>query len=122
MQYITDVKNLQLHNTAVALGKFDGFHRGHQLLFQQVCNWQKEGLKGIIFTFGRPEQITEGTGSLFSSLHIDSHEEKLHKAGQTGIDILLEYPFTEEFSSLSPEKFVKWILVEQLHVKAVIIP
>lgn len=110
MQYISDVKNLKLHNTAVALGKFDGFHRGHQLLLQQVMNWQKLSMSGVIFTFG---QWKWNTGTL------DSHEEKLYKAGKTGIDIFLEYPFTEEFSSQSPETFVRCILVEQLGVKAV---
>lgn len=129
MQYISDVSDLQLHNTAIAFGKFDGFHRGHQLLLQQVRNWQEQGLRGVIFTFGQPKQNAEenfiyntlGTeaATTFQSRHIDSHEEKLYKAEKTGIDIFLEYPFTKEFSSQTPEEFVQKILVEQLDVKAV---
>ena len=51
MQHITEVKDLKLQNTAIALGKFDGFHRGHQLLLEQVKTWQDQGMTGVIFTF-----------------------------------------------------------------------
>ncbi len=129
MQYISDVSDLQLHNTAIAFGKFDGFHRGHQLLLQQVRNWQEQGLRGVIFTFGQQKQNVDGSfvpnsleaeaATTFQSRHIDSHEEKLYKAEKTGIDIFLEYPFTKEFSSQTPEEFVQRILVEQLGVRAV---
>ena len=44
MQHITEVKDLKLQNTAIALGKFDGFHRGHQLLLEQVKTWQDQGM------------------------------------------------------------------------------
>ena len=130
MQYITDVTELQLHNTAIALGKFDGFHRGHQLLLRQVKEWQEQkGLQGVIFTFGRPltddKSETHGVSnpSMISQSiqgkHIDSHPEKLHKAERMGIDVLLEYPFTPAFASKTPEKFIEEILVKQLDVKAV---
>lgn len=112
MQHITDVRELQLHNTAVALGKFDGFHRGHQLLLSQVRDWQEQGRTGVIFTFRFADK---------GAKHIDSAEEKLYRAGESGLDVLLEYPFTREFAHQSPEEFVQRILVEQLDVKAVAI-
>lgn len=113
MEHITNVTELQLHNTAVALGKFDGFHRGHQLLLEQVRNWQEQGLTGVIFTFA------EAGKSLGVQKRIDSRNEKLRKAEAAGIDILLEYPFTKEFSAMEPEAFVAEILIKQLGVKAV---
>lgn len=113
MKHITDVSGLQLHNTAVALGKFDGFHRGHQLLLEQVRNWQKQGLTGVIFTFA------EAGRGLGAQKRIDSNREKLQKAEAADIDILLEYPFTKEFSAMEPETFVAEVLIKQLGVKAV---
>lgn len=113
MQHITQVKNLQLQNTAVALGKFDGFHRGHQLLLQQVRDWQQEGYTGVIFTFSSAGR------QIGTEKHIDSREEKLRISEATGIQILLEYPFSEEFAAMSPETFVRTVLVAQLGVKAV---
>lgn len=113
MKHITDVTGLQLHNTAVALGKFDGFHRGHRLLLEQVKKWQESGRRGVIVTF-----VSAGK-ELGSVRHIDSSGERLYKAEQFGIDVLLEYPFTREFAALKPEVFVSDILVRQLDVKAV---
>ncbi len=37
MEYIKD-PDFRLENTAVALGKFEGLHRGHQLLFDEIKN------------------------------------------------------------------------------------
>lgn len=113
MEHITDVAGLQFHNTAVALGKFDGFHRGHQLLLNQVRAWQEQGLTGVIFTFA---EVGMGFGV---QKRIDSHEEKRRKAEAAGIDVLLEYPFTKEFSAMEPETFVADILIGQLGVRAV---
>ena len=115
MQHITDVTNLQLHDTAVALGKFDGFHRGHQLLIQQVKQWQEQGRTGVIFTF------SEAGKKIGAAKHIDSQIEKAYKAEQMGIQVLLEYPFTKAFASLEPEAFVTEVLRKQLDVKAVAI-
>lgn len=113
MEHITDVTKLELHNTAVALGKFDGFHRGHQLLLEKVREWQLQGLTGVIFTF------TEAGAHLGVQQRIDSNREKLYKAERMGIDLFLEYPFTREFSNMDPETFVMEILIKQLGVKAV---
>lgn len=113
MQHITEVKNLKLQNTAIALGKFDGFHRGHQLLLAQVLEWQKRGMTGVIFTFA-PAGRQIGSGK-----HIDSHAEKVKQSEDTGIQVLLEYPFSEGFANLQPEEFVDQILIGQLGVRAV---
>ncbi|MBO5237500.1 MAG: bifunctional riboflavin kinase/FAD synthetase [Lachnospiraceae bacterium] len=115
MRHITDVKDIQLHDTAVALGKFDGFHRGHQLLIHQLMKWQEQGMTGVIFTFV-PAGERIGSAKL-----IDSRTEKIHKAEKTGVNILLEYPFTKEFANLEPEAFVTEILIKQLDVRAVAI-
>ena len=37
--------------TAAAIGKFDGFHRGHQKLLAQLRQQQEKGLKSVVFTF-----------------------------------------------------------------------
>ncbi len=113
MKHITDLTALQLNHTAVALGKFDGFHLGHQLLLGQVRKWQEEGLTGVIVTF-----VPAGR-ELGASKHIDGLREKKHKAEESGIDILLEYPFTREFAAMEPEVFVREVLVRQLGVQAV---
>ena len=53
MEYITGTRDIHLENTAVALGKFDGLHRGHQILIEKikiVCR-QKFICRQVIFLF-----------------------------------------------------------------------
>ena len=38
-------------NTVAAIGKFDGFHRGHQKLLGYLRQQQEKGLKSVVFTF-----------------------------------------------------------------------
>ena len=51
MIYYSGTRDIQLQHTAVALGKFDGLHRGHQLLFDKLAYYQEKGYQTVIFTF-----------------------------------------------------------------------
>ena len=54
MEYIANTTEFQLENTAVALGKFEGLHRGHQLLLKELDKFKKQGLNSVMFTFDLP--------------------------------------------------------------------
>lgn len=45
MIYITGTRDIHLENTAVALGKFDGLHRGHQILLKKLNSISPEGYR-----------------------------------------------------------------------------
>ena len=51
MIYITGTRDIHLENTAVALGKFDGLHRGHQILIEKIKQYKADGLQAVMFTF-----------------------------------------------------------------------
>ena len=53
MKYITDVKDAAIDGqSVVTLGKFDGLHRGHMLLFERLKSMKKEkGWQTVVFTF-----------------------------------------------------------------------
>lgn len=118
MIYLQNENARQFHTTgtAIALGKFDGIHVGHQLLIEGL---QKERLKGrqaLVFTFGdSPASVLSGG----SKKSIYTSEEKALYFEKLGVDILLEYPFTKEFASCSPEEFVLECLVKQLGAGAI---
>ena len=52
MEIITGTRKIELNRaTAVAIGKFDGLHLGHQKLLQEILEQKKNGMDACIFTF-----------------------------------------------------------------------
>ena len=43
--------------TAVAIGKFDGVHMGHQKLLKHILDKKEQGMKATIFTFDPPPAV-----------------------------------------------------------------
>ena len=101
MQVICNTEDFQItEKTAVTLGKFDGIHKGHQLLLNALLEKKKQGLKTVVFTFFVPpipgrEDVRQLT----------PNDEKKKFLEAYGIDYLIEYPFTEKV--LSRKFYVK---------------
>ncbi|MDE7185269.1 MAG: bifunctional riboflavin kinase/FAD synthetase [Lachnospiraceae bacterium] len=103
--------------TVTAIGKFDGFHRGHQKLLVQLRQQQETGLKSVIFTFV-PSPAAFFCKSPVKEL--STIEEKRRIFEKAGVDYLIEYPFNQEIADMEPEIFVKEVLVDQIHAKCVV--
>lgn len=102
--------------TVLSIGKFDGLHRGHELLMDYVFQKKKEGLKAVIFTFDVPPKKSLGQNE---AKVLTTNEEKMHLFEQSGIDYLIECPFTEEIMHMPAETFLKKI-VEQLSIRCIV--
>lgn len=118
MQYITGTREFHIGEpTVVTLGKFDGLHRGHQKLLEEMTRFRKKGFKTAVFTF----ETTPGTlmkGKLQTM--ITTNAERKANLEQAGIDYLVEYPFNQEVAHMTPEDFVEHILVGQMKAKAIV--
>lgn len=120
MKYIHSVEDFTLeNNSAVTLGKFDGIHVGHQKLISIVKEKAKElGLLATTFTFDSiPLSICPQKNQHF----ISTNSERRKFLEDMGIDVEIEYPFTEHFMNTEPEDFIKHIIVEKLHAKIVVV-
>ncbi|MBR6528221.1 MAG: riboflavin biosynthesis protein RibF, partial [Lachnospiraceae bacterium] len=105
-------------DSAITLGKFDGLHRGHQVLTQELFAAGHEGLKTVVFTFGtHPRAQVEGKAE---ELLMTGDEKREHLEAQ-GLDVLVEYPFNDETCRITAEDFVRKVLVEQLQAKKIIV-
>lgn len=114
--YGNEAKEFQMKNTAIALGKFDGIHIGHQLLIEGLKEEQTKGKHTLVFSFGnQPNAILNGE----EGKRIYTTEEKVQYFNHFSIDVLLEYPFTKEFASLLPEDFIRDCLVKHLDVQSI---
>lgn len=101
----------------ISLGKFDGIHRGHELLLEQLLKQKKEkGYVTVIFTFNiPPRKVLHAQETKV----LTTNEEKMHMFESFGIDYLIECPFTPEVMNMEPEAFIE-MLVKNFSVKCIV--
>lgn len=118
MRIIQGTTDFRLENrSAVAIGKFDGMHLGHQKLINQVLEQKKNGLLSVIFTFD-PSPEAFFTGKPLKGLM--TKEEKRLTFEKLGIDVFIEFPMNKKTASTEPEHFVREYLVEKLNAAVIV--
>ena len=117
MQYYHNSKPFVLQNTAVACGKFDGIHLGHQELLKQIIFYRQAGLAPTVFSFDPSISKVMPDNDRF----IYSSAERQLILEQIGVDYLAEYAFEPKLASLTPKQFIAEILVKQLGAKAIVV-
>lgn len=107
-------------SSAATIGFFDGVHRGHRYLIDQVKAAAKErGLQSMVVTFDRhPRQVLH---SDYMPQMLSTLSEKTAMIKATGVDRCEVLPFNEETASLSAYDFMKTVLKEKLHVDCLVI-
>lgn len=106
--------------TVVTIGTFDGVHIGHRKIIKRLVeSAEGQQLKSTVLTFfPHPRMVLQkGAGVKL----INTIEERKAILNSTGIDQLIVYPFTKEFSRLSAREYIENVLVKQLKAKKVII-
>ena len=102
------------------IGFFDGVHRGHGYLINQVVDVARCcGLSSMLVTFDRHPQEVVGRGyvpKLLSTL-----EERTAMLGKFDISRVEVLNFTEQLSLMSAKDFMKQILYDQLGVRVLIV-
>nr|WP_296155593.1 bifunctional riboflavin kinase/FAD synthetase [uncultured Blautia sp.] len=99
-----------LSSCAVTLGKFDGIHRGHRKLIEEILQYKKENnTPAVVLAFA------SGKKSVFTK------EERKKILSEMGVDILLECPLDEKFRHIKAEQFIRQILVGDLHAACVVV-
>ena len=100
--------------TAVALGSFDGLHRGHRRVIAAVTGSSSPAgvplVPTVVSFWPHPREVLYGD----SRLRLDLPAEKLSLLEPLGIDQLVLVPFSLALAQLSPEAFVQQVLVDQL--------
>ena len=103
MEYVSALSDLeQMHGTAVTIGKFDGLHRGHRTLVENVLRQREKGRKAVLAAIDVNGQW------------ILSREERRRLLERLDLDLLVELAFTPDLRDMSAEDFVKEILLGKL--------
>lgn len=121
MKTIHGIENFPAsEGSIVTIGTFDGVHLGHQQILKQLIDTsQQSKLKSVMLTFSpHPRMVLQPDISMRLIQTIEERERALRK---TGLDYLVIHPFSEKFSRLSADDYVKQILVEKLNVRKVVV-
>ncbi len=114
---IEDIVNIE--PVSVALGNFDGIHRGHAKLIETaVREARRKGIRSAVFTFSEhPRNVMAGKTVVKNIIYEDEKISLLEKAG---VDYLFSLPFDEKMRTETPEAFVRELLIDRFHVSTAI--
>lgn len=123
MKLITDISDLRpgtLNPSVATIGFFDGVHRGHRFLIEQVCRVATEqGLASMLITFPvHPRMVMQKD---YQPRLLSSFDEKCALLADTGADVCVALPFTRELASLSACEFMQQVLRDRLQVRTLVI-
>jgi riboflavin kinase / FMN adenylyltransferase len=116
MEIVRGLDHLPLHEVpaVVTVGFFDGVHLGHRAVIDRTVEAARErGVRSVAVTFDRhPREIlTPGQEPRL----LTTVERKAGLIGAAGIDVLVVLAFTEGFSRVPAEAFVRDVLVGGVH-------
>jgi len=110
-----------IKNPVVTIGSFDGVHLGHQTIINNLKKSAKkiDGETVLITFFPHPRIVLfpEHSGLKL----INTQEEKIKLLEQFGIDNLIIFTFTKQFSKISSIDFIRHTLVSRINAKKLII-
>ena len=117
MKIITELKEASWEKSAIAIGKFEGLHMGHQKLIKKIVEKQRAGYVPVAFTFDKSPRVYFGAGEgvLFTK------EERRALFEAWGVGCLVECPFHKEMASMEAEEFVEKVLCGMLHAAYLVV-
>ncbi len=103
----------RLRKPVVSIGVFDGVHRGHAAVFSAVRKRAAEmGGESAIVTFNpHPRLVLDDKPGQIK--YLTTFDEKAELIAKKGIDNLIVFNFTKEFSRIPPCRFIEEHLVER---------
>lgn len=105
----------RFRHAAVTVGSFDGVHRGHRILLNNVIEAAAvHGGESVVLTLEPHPRIFFGDGNMRL---LTTPDEKISLLEQAGIDNLVVMPFDLSFSRLTAREFIAEYLVGRTHAE-----
>jgi len=121
MKIYEDINALpKFENAVITIGSFDGVHKGHFYIINQLIQEAKRinGTPIVITFFPHPKKIVGDENR--PVLLLNTLEEKSALLKNAGIQHLVVVPFTKAFSELSAEEYIINFLVSSFHPKIIV--
>lgn len=120
MKTFNDLKQINnMEETIVALGNFDGLHKGHQELIEKTLNNASErNLKTAVFSFSNhPLNLLKEEKAVKNISYLKEKEVLLD---EMGVDYFFNIEFNEDIMKMSPESFIRDIIIDKFNAKGVV--
>lgn len=106
--------------SVVAVGNFDGVHKGHQKLIQHTIDEAKRlGVPSVVLTF-EPHPRKLFMGDAFEG-RVSPFSCKASLLREMGVDVVYTLRFTKEYAGTEAELFIEEILLKVLSAKHVVV-
>lgn len=104
----------------LTIGVFDGVHRGHQeLIGRAVALAHQRRVPSVLMTFDpHPAEVVRPGNH---PAQLTTLRRRAELVEELGVDVFCVLPFTPELSRMPADEFVHEILVDRLHVAAVVV-
>jgi len=106
------------HPLVLAIGFFDGLHRGHAAILHELRRMRKPGYRTGVLTFANHPATFLGT---VPPALISTVEERIDLLAEGGIEECFFVDFDERIASLSPQAFIEGVLLDGLAVRGVVV-
>lgn len=109
-----------LKDAVVAIGNFDGCHRGHQRVFASATSLaQSTGKPAVVLTFEpHPRDVFAPEPFMF---RLTDGAQKARLAEAFGFDGIVIMPFSRDLAGVEAEDFVQKFLIEAFNASAVVV-
>lgn len=113
LNYVAD------EDSVIALGNFDGVHKGHiELINRAVKNAKKLNIKSSLLLFN---EHTDNLVKVGKKDIITTNQTKFEIIEDLGVDIIYLIDFTRDFMAYTPMMFLKDFLADNLKIKGVVV-
>jgi len=102
----SSIEELSLEKACVTIGSFDGVHRGHQKLIEnlKISAQEHNALSAVLTFFPHPAVVLKGVDTPF---YLSSPYEKSKLLKELGVDVLISIPFSRSLANKTPEEFMQ---------------
>lgn len=105
MQHYWSLDSVQLKDTWITIGSFDGVHLGHQkIIHKLVAGAHAQGSPALILTFDPSPAVVLGKRP--EPYYLTTPEERATLLGELGVDFVVTHPFTRDLASMSAKDFI----------------
>lgn len=105
MRHFQSLEGVQLQDTWLTIGTFDGVHRGHQeIVSNLVSQAHADGSQAVVLTFYPHPAVVIGKRQ--NPSYLTTPEERANLLGDLGVDVVITFPFTPPVSKISAQEFI----------------